>query len=90
MTTEGDIKVEKAERLVYNILQQNGSGQELSLFRKTYNSRGNQNIRLKNPIPIRVTYLTCAIKDGVLETYKDIYGLDDALARAFYPVNAKK
>jgi murein L,D-transpeptidase YcbB/YkuD len=43
-----------------------------------------QNFVLKTPVPIKVTYLTCEVKEGVLITYKDIYDLDKSLEMALY------
>jgi len=35
-------------------------------------------------MPIKITYLTCEIKDGELITLTDIYNLDNSLEMALY------
>jgi murein L,D-transpeptidase YcbB/YkuD len=37
-------------------------------------------------MPVRVTYLTCAIGEWGLIRYEDIYELDQQLTNAFYQV----
>lgn len=44
------------------------------------------NYYLKNSLPIRLSYLTCADVNGLLEFYDDIYNLDKALENALYDI----
>ncbi|MGZ3872133.1 MAG: L,D-transpeptidase scaffold domain-containing protein [Mucilaginibacter sp.] len=54
------------------------------LLRKDAGSLRYGTYKLQSPIPLRITYYTCEIKDGVLVTYKDINLLDKYLATALY------
>lgn len=87
MTTKGDIRIERAERLVYNILRQSDSKDRILLFKTNI---GNHVFWLKKAIPIHISYITCAMRDGLLETYQDIYTLDKGLVQAFYNLQSKK
>jgi murein L,D-transpeptidase YcbB/YkuD len=46
-----------------------------------------QNIKLKRPMPIKITYLTCEVIEGEYVTYKDIYDLDNRLEIALYGID---
>ncbi|SDP94232.1 hypothetical protein SAMN05428975_3889 [Mucilaginibacter sp. OK268] len=44
-------------------------------------------IYLKKHIAIKITYLTCEVKEGKYSTYNDIYNLDKSLEMALYGVD---
>jgi len=41
---------------------------------------------LKQKIPFKVTYITCAVDEGVLVMYNDVYQLDQNLEMKLYNV----
>ncbi|WP_176852106.1 hypothetical protein [Mucilaginibacter sp. OK268] len=42
---------------------------------------------MKKHIAIKITYLTCEVKEGKYSTYNDIYNLDKSLEMALYGVD---
>ena len=45
-------------------------------------SRGTSNIQLRRQIPVRLHYSTVTVEGSELRVRQDIYGLDEAYARA--------
>jgi L,D-transpeptidase YcbB len=41
-------------------------------------------IRIVKPIPVHLRYLTCDVRNGKVEFYKDIYGLDEMMRKQMY------
>lgn len=76
--TNGNIGIEAAPRLAALLLKEQGTYDRSSLIRKT------RAFPLAKPIPLKVTYLTCLIKDGQVMNYGDVYQLDARLEKALY------
>lgn len=84
--SHGCIRVQRAKDLAALLLRFDGSESKIPLMQKALNTYQKQNFILKNPVPIKITYLTCVIQDGLPLFYKDIYHLDDALEKKLYGV----
>lgn len=82
----GCIRVQKAAELAALLLQYDGASDQIPLMRKNVDRYLKSNFMLKKPVPIRITYLTCGIKDGQLVRYKDIYRLDKLLENKLYNI----
>jgi L,D-transpeptidase YcbB len=85
--SNGNIEVERGEQLAGLLLKQDGDQNKIKALHNTINAFQVQNFILKKAVPVKITYLTCEMKDGILVTYKDIYNLDKQLEMALY--NAK-
>jgi murein L,D-transpeptidase YcbB/YkuD len=82
--SHGCIRVEDAEKLAALLLKNDLNESKIPAMQKAVRDYKTQNFVLKTPVPIKVTYLTCEVKEGVLITYKDIYDLDKSLEMALY------
>lgn len=78
------IRVENAQHLAELVLKFSGDVGKITLLHKAYNAHLTRNISLKKHLPIKITYLTCEVKEGLVITYKDIYNLDKSLEMALY------
>lgn len=85
--SNGSIGVEHAEKLGTLLLKNDNSESKIAALHNGMLNHINKNIALKKPLPIKITYLTCEIKDGEIVTYNDIYSLDKSLEMKFYNVN---
>lgn len=73
------IRVEQAAKLGELLLKNDGQ--------KAGTIHQNQTFKLKSPVPLHITYITCAVGDYGLVIYKDIYNQDKALETALYNIN---
>jgi len=82
--SHGCIRVEHAEKLAGLLLKNDGAANKLKDLRNAMEQYQTKTFKLKKAVPIKITYLTCEVKEGLLITYKDIYGLDKSLKAALY------
>lgn len=91
--SNGCVKVEDPARLAA-LLYASDHPQNKSVLNQAIAARQTRTFYLKNPIGVRITYLTCEVKNGELITYNDVYNLDKTLEAAMYgsaqPTLAKK
>jgi murein L,D-transpeptidase YcbB/YkuD len=78
------IRVENAQHLAELILEYSGDTNKIAILNKAVRAHLTKNISLKKPVPIKITYLTCEVKEGLTMMYKDIYNLDKSLEMALY------
>ena len=81
------VRVEKAWQLANLIIGYDGDASKILLLKKAVDKKLTRNISLRKPVPIRITYLTCEVKEGQVTTYKDIYDMDKSLELALYHNN---
>lgn len=81
--SHGCIRLDNAKQFAVLLLKQDQSASEIPLLEKAMTKYTRKDFVLKNPVPIVVTYLTYAIKDGEPIGYKDLYNLDKALENRF-------
>jgi murein L,D-transpeptidase YcbB/YkuD len=81
--SHGCIRVEHAEKLAALLLKNDGAANKLPAMRQALEVYQTRNFILK-PVPIKITYLTCEVKEGLLIKYKDLYNLDKSLEMALY------
>ncbi|MBD1393027.1 L,D-transpeptidase scaffold domain-containing protein [Mucilaginibacter glaciei] len=84
--SDGTIQIPEAPRLAALILKNNRANLTAGELGRQGIPKQMRAYTLKKPIPVRVTYLTCAIGDWGLIRYKDVYELDQRLTNAFYQV----
>ncbi len=77
--SHGCIRVEKAALLAELILKADLQATKITALQTAMDQYTKKTFLLKKPIPITVTYLTCTVKDGLLQYHDDIYKLDDNL-----------
>ncbi|HVV54968.1 MAG TPA: L,D-transpeptidase family protein [Mucilaginibacter sp.] len=78
------IRVERARDLAALLLRSVKDDNKIPVMDRALKLHLTRNISLKTPVPIKITYLTCEMKQGTLITYKDIYNLDNSLEMALY------
>ncbi|MDO3643683.1 L,D-transpeptidase family protein [Mucilaginibacter sp. L3T2-6] len=82
--SHGCVRVEQAEKLGRLLLINDGSADKMQVLHNGMAKYIRQDIRLKQPVPIMITYLTCEVVDGKYITYPDIYGLDEGLEKTLF------
>jgi murein L,D-transpeptidase YcbB/YkuD len=82
--SHGCIRVEQAEKLARLLLINDGSADKIQSMHNGMVNNIKQDFKLKQPLPIRITYLTCGVNEGEYVTYKDVYDLDKRLEMALY------
>ncbi|ROH99800.1 L,D-transpeptidase family protein [Chryseobacterium daecheongense] len=81
--SHGCIRVEKAKELAFQLLQYDGSEDQIPVLETAMVQYKRKDFVLKQPVPLIVTYLTCLIKDGTPVFYDDIYHFDPLLENKF-------
>lgn len=81
--SHGCIRVEKAKELASQLLQYDGSEDQIPVLETAMIQYKRKDFVLKRPVPLIVTYLTCLIKDGNPVFYDDIYRFDPPLENKF-------
>ncbi|WGQ09841.1 hypothetical protein QG516_25340 [Pedobacter gandavensis] len=80
----GYIQVQQGEKLAKILLNVDGQMQKYDLLHQAIVDAQQKTFNLKRPIPLKITYLTCAIDENGIVEYDDIYKMDKALELAFY------
>ncbi|NII81287.1 MULTISPECIES: L,D-transpeptidase family protein [unclassified Pedobacter] len=83
--SHGCIRVEGAEKLASMLLVHDGRSSRSAEMKKSVRKLEKKDFFLRNPIPIKITYFTAEIIDGMLKVYPDIYNLDPGLERQMFP-----
>ena len=84
--SHGCIRVEQALKLADLILINDGSDNKIKAMHQAATAYKKQSFTLKKALPIKITYLTCIVDEGVLTKFKDVYDLDNSLEMALYGV----
>lgn len=87
--SHGCIRVQQALKLADLILANDGSANKIKAMQQAAAAYKKQSFSLKNALPIRITYLTCIVHEGMLTKFKDVYNLDKSLEMALYGVELK-
>jgi murein L,D-transpeptidase YcbB/YkuD len=82
--SHGCIRVEQASKLAALLLKYDDAANQIPIMYKAVANYHKQTFRLKEALPIQITYITCEIVHGIIITYKDIYRLDKQLEKALY------
>jgi len=80
----GAVKIQSISKLAALVLKGNQADPTVADLSSTGYTKAGKLIRLKKPMPVRVTYLTCEVGEWGLVRYPDVYGLDRLLEKAFY------
>ncbi len=84
--SHGCIRVEHAENLAALLLKYDNATNKIPALHKAIAGYHTLNFNLNKPVPIKITYLTCIVKEGEVMDYKDIYDLDNRLEMMLYNV----
>nr|WP_315421049.1 L,D-transpeptidase family protein [uncultured Pedobacter sp.] len=87
--SHGCIRVENAGLLAELLLRNDGAADKVPALKSSMLNIIKKDFRLKNTVPIKITYITCEIKDGQLSVYPDIYHRDQVLESLMFPINNK-
>lgn len=82
--SHGCIRVQDARKLAALLLKDDAIEAKISDLNNAIESLKTRNFKLDRPIPIKVTYLTSIVQNGLVVTYRDIYNLDATLETALY------
>jgi L,D-transpeptidase YcbB len=82
--SHGCVRVQHAEQLAGLLLKQDGSKDRNKEMTNAISSLQKKNFKFNKPIPIKIIYLTCLIKDGLPVNYEDVYQLDQELENRLY------
>ena len=84
--SNGTLNVEHAQKLAVLLLVNDRNFKSVPLIAKGLNKNEMRKFILKQKIPFKVTYITCAVDEGVLVMYNDVYQLDQNLEMKLYNV----
>jgi hypothetical protein len=82
--SHGCVRVENTIKLAELLLQNDGQENATNDLHIAINMYKKKTFSLNKPVPIKIIYVTCEMKDGTLVMYKDIYNLDKSLEMALY------
>lgn len=82
--TNGCVSVQAADKLAALLLKYDGQGRRTDEMIWAMKAYANRTFMLQKVLPISIVYQTCAIRDGKLVTYADIYNRDIELENNMY------
>jgi murein L,D-transpeptidase YcbB/YkuD len=82
--SNGTLNVEHAQKLAALLLVNDGNFKSVPLIAKALKKNEMRKFVLKQEIFFKVTYITCAVDEGVLVIYNDVYQLDQGLEMKLY------
>jgi len=82
--SHGCIRVENADFLAELLLKADRQQIKLPALQIAMKSYSKKRFLLQKPVPIIITYLTCTLKDGLLQFHNDVYQLDRNLTLKMY------
>lgn len=83
--SHGCIRVSNPLRLAAFVLEDTPEKWSLEKIDDIFNSGKRRVIRLPSPLPVHITYQTTWVdKNGIIYFNEDLYGLDEALMKAFF------
>jgi murein L,D-transpeptidase YcbB/YkuD len=85
--SNGTLSVEHAQKLAGLLLLNDGNPKSIPLITKILKKNEVRMLTLKQKVPFRVNYITCAVNEGVLIIYNDVYQLDQGLEMKLYNVS---
>jgi len=85
--SNGTLSVEHAQKLAALLLVNDGNLKSVPLITKALKKNELRKLTLKKKVPFKVTYITCAVNEGTLIIYNDVYQLDQGLEMKLYNVS---
>lgn len=82
--SHGCIRVERADFLAELLLKADQQSLKTASLQTAMKAYIKKNFLFKKPIPIIITYLTCTVRDGLLQFHDDLYQLDSSLMIKMY------
>lgn len=84
--SSGCVWLYDAEKLAELLLNGDGRQNELGTLHKAVTRYERKTFILQKKVPLKITYLTCEVKEGQLILYKDIYNLDKSVEAPLYNI----
>ena len=78
------VYVKHGERLANLILFNDGSSGRIQDLFEAMHTGIRKRFKLKTAVPVKIIYITCEMKEGILVQYPDSYRLDTAMENALY------
>jgi murein L,D-transpeptidase YcbB/YkuD len=82
-----EILVEQPEKLARLILENDNNKAGIKALRESIANYAVKNFILQKPVPLKITYITCEVRSGVVINYPDLYNKDKQLEMALYNTN---
>jgi L,D-transpeptidase YcbB len=73
------IRVENAGLLAELLLWNGGAANKVPALKSSMLNMLKKDLRLKNTVPLKITYITCEVNDGQFRVYPDLYHRDPVL-----------
>lgn len=83
-TTDGTIKIENGKKFAVLLLEKDNGAVKTKEMLAALAAAQLKNFMLHKPVPVKVTYVTCEMKEGILVMYPDVYNKDKKLEMALY------
>ncbi|MCJ8208970.1 L,D-transpeptidase family protein [Mucilaginibacter sp. RS28] len=82
--SHGCIRVKNARKLATLLLVNDKAAAKVAAMETALDTYDTKDFRLKTALPIKITYVTCTIKEGQVQNLPDVYNRDKALALALF------
>ncbi|WP_412468662.1 L,D-transpeptidase family protein [Pedobacter sp. KLB.chiD] len=87
--SHGCIRVENAGLLAELLLRNDGVSGQVPALKTSMLNATKKDFHLKNPVPLKITYITCEVNEGQLRVFPDIYHRDPVLESLMFPIDNK-
>jgi len=87
--SHGCVRVAEAEALAVLLLSYDGQDAKIRQLRLAMANLSKTDFKLKHTVPIKITYLTCEISQGLFVSYPDVYHRDQPLEKLMFPGTGK-
>lgn len=82
--TDGSIRIENGKKFAALLLEKDNAAIRTKEMFTAVAAAQLKNFMLHTPVPVKITYVTCEMKEGIIITYPDIYNQDKKLEMALY------
>lgn len=82
-----EILVEQPEKLARILLENDVNKLAIKSLLESIANYAVKNFILQKPVPLKITYITCEVRSGVVINYPDLYNKDKQLEMAIYNTN---
>lgn len=87
--SHGCLRVAEAEKLAVLLLSYDGQDAKIAQLQLAMANLSKTDFKLKHSIPLKITYLTCEISQGLFVSYPDVYRRDPPLEKLMFPSTAR-
>jgi len=83
--SHGCLRVSEAEKLAAWLLVNDRQIAKIAQLKDAIENLLKRDFKLNHPVPIKITYLTCEINNGLFTKYPDVYHRDQSLELLMFP-----